>query len=106
MPDDVATTTAATTTAATTTAATTAAATTTQTADTTATTAATTTTEVAKTVFAYDWRQSLAGDDADALKLLARHNDPQSVLRKLMNQEKLITSGQYKKGLGDAPTPE
>lgn len=56
-----------------------------------------------------DWREKLVGDTTTdegkkRLQQLQRLADPQALYEKLINQEKLISSGQMKKGLPENPT--
>lgn len=58
-----------------------------------------------------DWREKMAAgvpetDREKALNLLKRHGDIASIANKLMNQEKLITSGQVRQPLKSDATPE
>lgn len=61
--------------------------------------------------FADDWREKLVGDvtteeGKKALAQLQRLASPKAMYDKLINQEKLISSGAYKKKLPDNATPE
>lgn len=58
-----------------------------------------------------DWREKLVGDvntdeGKKRLTQLQRLADPRAMYEKLINQEKLISSGQLKKSLPDGATPE
>lgn len=53
-----------------------------------------------------NWRQELAGDDEKLLKRLERLSDPKAMARTIIEQDKKISSGQYKKALPDDPSPE
>lgn len=61
--------------------------------------------------WADNWREELVGDvtteeGKKRLTQLQRLDSPRAMYEKLLNQEKLISSGEYKKKLGDNPTPE
>lgn len=49
-----------------------------------------------------NWRDVVAGDDADAKKLLERFTSPEDIRKKLVAQEKLIHAGKHRPG----PLPE
>jgi hypothetical protein len=53
-----------------------------------------------------DWRTQMAGDDAEALKRLARFTDPGAVFKSFRSLEQKISSGEYKKPLDEKATPE
>lgn len=54
-----------------------------------------------------DWKQRLAGDDEKLQKFVNRFSSPKSLLDKVLNQEKLISSGAYKKAMpGEGAKPE
>lgn len=57
------------------------------------------------------WREDLVGDVSSEegkkrLSQLQRLDSPKAMYEKLLNQEKLISSGKFKKTLGENPTPE
>lgn len=49
-----------------------------------------------------DWRERLAKDDPGARKLLDRHSSLSSLVKKLVEQDKLISSGKIKRDMPDA----
>jgi hypothetical protein len=53
-----------------------------------------------------DWRASLAGDDAEALKALSRYTDPKAFLKTFTEAQTKIRSGELAKPLGKDATPE
>lgn len=62
--------------------------------------------ETAEVEWPEDWREKLAKDDAKALNRLKRFASPENLVRTLMEQDRKISSGEYKKGLGDNPSEE
>jgi len=55
---------------------------------------------------AEDWRSRIAGDDADLLKFLGRHQSEASFAREAKQNLADIRSGKYRKPLGDDPTDD
>lgn len=53
-----------------------------------------------------DWRAELAGDDAELLKFLGRHQSKATALKEFRQQHADIRSGKYRKPLGEDPTDE
>jgi hypothetical protein len=53
-----------------------------------------------------DWRQQMAGEDKEYIKQLERYASPQDLVKKLKEQDRLISSGQIKQPLPKDPTPE
>lgn len=53
-----------------------------------------------------DWRDRLAGGDADLRKRLDRFADPTMIVKSWQEADKKITSGQFKKALPDGAKPE
>lgn len=53
-----------------------------------------------------DWRSKLAGEDDKLLKRLGRFSDPGSLMKSWLAAEQKISSGEFKKGLPENPTPE
>lgn len=55
----------------------------------------------------FDWRKEIAGDDAEAAKLLGRFTDPKAFLKSFNEAQTKIRSGEITfKGLGKDATPE
>lgn len=50
-----------------------------------------------------DWRDRLANGDDEAAKLLKRFTSPENIVKKLINQEKMIRSGKVKPGKDATP---
>lgn len=48
-----------------------------------------------------DWREKLAGEDEGAMKLLKRYGSLKGVIKKLVEQDKLISSGKFKRDMPD-----
>lgn len=53
-----------------------------------------------------DWRAKLAGKDEKLAKRLSRFASPQNVLKSMLEAEKKLSSGQYKKFVPSDATPE
>lgn len=53
-----------------------------------------------------DWRQRIAGEDADALKTLERFGEPAAIYKSYKELRKAIDSGVYKRGLPADASPE
>lgn len=58
--------------------------------------------EEPKGVWPDDWRDQLAEDDKDVRKLLDRHSSLKSLVKKLVEQDKMISSGKIKRDMPDA----
>lgn len=56
--------------------------------------------------FPDNWQELMAGGDDKALNILKRHADPSSVTKKLLEQERLISSGKIREKLPENATPE
>lgn len=75
-------------------------------------TALTTTAQPSTGVWPDDWRQRIANDVPEgdertkALNLLQRLNDPAALLKKVREQDRLISSGAHRKAPGADATPE
>jgi hypothetical protein len=53
-----------------------------------------------------DWRVQMAGDDKEAIKRLSRFAAPADVFKSFRSLEQKISSGEFKKPLGENATPE